>query len=666
SDVYTAKTKTTTPASAPTAFEMPKDYLMGSDHYYAQMVLKRFGQDIRWCGDMERFFVWNNGHWKMSKDQKVFQKLNDLVKELKDDIFLAKDADFKDLKKLIDRATKFASIHRQRAVLDYIKRDLMIESAELDKDVYLLNFQNCTVDLKTGEQKPHDRSDYITQMIPHDYEPEAKSELWTKFVDEIMGHDAEMVEYLQLAMGYACNGSTDEQSLFMLYGMGANGKSTFCEAILDALGDYGKTVADDFFVAKHQREHPTEIADLQGARLVVGSEFGGVMDEGKVKRLTGSDKLKARFMRGDMFEFAPTQTYFVCVNNKPTIRNTDDGIWRRVKLIPFTQQFSGDRRDKHLPKKLKLEHQGILAWLVDGAVRSYCKGIVEPEAVTIASKEYREEFDLIGRFIDDCCDTSNPHSKIKSSRLYQAYEKWAETIGEFKHGNKQFSTELLRKNFEKTKNGCMFWHGISLSESYQRWDLEGLEGKKHKLQENDSYVECNSASVPSRMSKNEDLTPPPVTTNTSKNQLSEEAKEPTAPPAQDDKPQTASTAEVEEKVDTGGGDASEPHIQDLKPDQLGVEVRMSDFIKRPPCLNIEAFEELDSEERIDVLIQQCCSLGFYRHEIGFESLYQGLKDDYLSRTHTNLINEFTMNLEQLAVNGSYNGNGNHNGNGDQR
>jgi hypothetical protein len=250
--------------------------------------------------------------------------------------------------------------------------------------------------------------------------------------------------------------------------------------------------------------------------------------------------------------------------------------------------------------------------------------------------------------------------------LYQAYEKWAETIGEFKHGNKQFSTELLRKNFEKTKNGCMFWHGISLSESYQRWDLEGLEGKKHKLQENDSYVECNSASVPSRMSKNEDLTPPPVTTNTSKNQLSEEAKEPTAPPAQDDKPQTASTAEVEEKVDTGGGDASEPHIQDLKPDQLGVEVRMSDFIKRPPCLNIEAFEELDSEERIDVLIQQCCSLGFYRHEIGFESLYQGLKDDYLSRTHTNLINEFTMNLEQLAVNGSYNGNGNHNGNGDQR
>ncbi|MDP7281116.1 MAG: phage/plasmid primase, P4 family, partial [Candidatus Poribacteria bacterium] len=349
-DVYKPiKAQPAIPRSAPTAFEIPKDYLMGSDHYYAEMVLKRFGQDIRWCSDMERFFVWSSGHWQISKDQKVFQKLNDLVKELKDDIFLAKDADFKDLKKLIDRASKFASIHRQRAVLDYIKRDVMIESADLDMDVYLLNFQNCTVDLRTGEQKPHDREDYITKMIPYDYNPEAKSELWTKFINEIMGNDTEMVEYLQLAMGYACNGSTDEQSLFMLYGMGANGKSTFCEAILDALGDYGKTVADDFFVAKHQREHPTEIADLQGARLVVGSEFGGVMDEGKVKRLTGSDKLKARFMRGDMFEFAPTQTYFVCVNNKPMIRNTDDGIWRRVKLIPFTRKFSGDQRDKHLP-----------------------------------------------------------------------------------------------------------------------------------------------------------------------------------------------------------------------------------------------------------------------------------------------------------------------------
>ena len=573
-DVYKPiKAQPAIPRSAPTAFEIPKDYLMGSDHYYAEMVLKRFGQDIRWCSDMERFFVWSSGHWQISKDQKVFQKLNDLVKELKDDIFLAKDADFKDLKKLIDRASKFANIHRQRAVLDYIKRDVMIESADLDMDVYLLNFQNCTVDLRTGEQKPHDREDYITKIIPYDYNPEAKSEQWIKFINEIMGNDAEMVEYLQLAMGYACNGSTDEQSLFMLHGMGANGKSTFCEAILDALGDYGKTVADDFFVAKHQREHPTEIADLQGARLVVGSEFGGVMDEGKVKRLTGSDKLKARFMRGDMFEFAPTQTYFVCVNNKPTIRNTDDGIWRRVKLIPFTQKFSGERRDKHLPKKLKAEHEGILAWLVDGAVRSYCEGIIEPEAVTIASQEYREEFDLIGRFIDDCCDTTNPHSKIKSSRLYQAYEKWADTVGEFKHGNKQFSTELLRKGFEKAKNGCVFWHGIDLNKSYRRWDLEGLEGEMHKPQENDLYGGSDiSLQTLQNDPNDEEFTPPTVSTKS------------TTTPEQDDKNETTSTTEVEEEVGTGGGeglveDAPELHIQDLLPHQLRMPVRMPEDMK---------------------------------------------------------------------------------------
>ena len=567
-DVYKpSKAQSAIPRSAPTAFEIPKDYLMGSDHYYAEMVVKRFGQDIRWCSDMERFFVWSSGHWQMSKDQKVFQKLNDLVKELKDDIFLAKDADFKDLKKLIDRASKFASIHRQRAVLDYIKRDMMIESADLDMDVNLLNFQNCTVHLQTGEQKSHDREDYITTIIPCDYNSAAKSELWTKFVNEIMGNNAEMVKYLQLAMGYACNGSTDEQSLFMLYGMGANGKSTFCEAILDALGDYGKTVADDFFVAKHQREHPTEIADLQGARLVVGSEFGGVMDEGKVKRLTGSDKLKARFMRGDMFEFAPTQTYFVCVNNKPVIRNTDDGIWRRLKLIPFTQKFSGDRRDKHLPQKLKAEHEGILAWLVDGAVRSYCEGIVEPEAVTVAGQEYREEFDLIGRFIDDCCDTTNSHSRIKSSRLYQAYEKWADTVGEFKHGNKQFSSELLRKGFDKAKDGWIFWHGINLSESYQRWDLEDLEGETHNPLENGLLR--GSVNLPPNPPNNKDFTPPPVSIKSA------------TTPKQDDKNETTG---VEEEIDTGRGedfveDTPEQHIQDLQPHQLGMRVRISEDTK---------------------------------------------------------------------------------------
>ena len=192
------------------------------------------------------------------------------------------------------------------------------------------------------------------------------------------------------------------------------------------------------------------------------------MDEGKVKRLTGSDKLKARFMRGDMFEFEPTQTYFVCVNNRPRVNNTDDGIWRRVKLVPFTQKFAGNQRDKHLPKTLKTEQKGILAWLVEGAVKSFQEGINEPDKVTIASQEYREEFDIVGRFIDECCikDISN---KTQSSELYKAYTAWCKSTGEYCHSTKQFATELQRQGFEKRKSGYIWWQGITLNAETQLW-----------------------------------------------------------------------------------------------------------------------------------------------------------------------------------------------------
>ena len=178
------------------------------------------------------------------------------------------------------------------------------------------------------------------------------------------------------------------------------------------------------------------------------------MDEGKVKRLTGSDKLKVRFMRGDMFEFSPTQTFFVCIKNKPVVRNTDDGIWRWVKLVPFEQKFTGQRRDKQLPKKLKKEKEGILVWLVQGAVTVYQQGIADPKKMQIASQKYRDEFDLVGRFIDQCCVRSN-YGGVQSSRLYRTYQAWCEESSEFQLDNRRFKTEMLRKGFEWNKSGVV-------------------------------------------------------------------------------------------------------------------------------------------------------------------------------------------------------------------
>ena len=388
--------------------------------------------------------------------------------------------DEKDLKRIIDRAAKFSSINRQKAVLEYCKRHLPIEARDLDLDVHLLNFDNCTVDLRTGKQRPHNREDYITKLIPRSYKPEAKAERWTKFVNQIMGGEVEMTDYLQQVAGYTCSGSTNEQVMFVFYGDGSNGKSTFAETCRQALGDYSQTVSDDFFMIKYQREHPTEIARLQGSRLVIGSESQGThsnstLDEGKVKRLTGGDTLIGRFMGKDYFEFSATQTYILLVNNKPVIRNTDDGIWRRLRLVPFDQKFEGDNRDLDLKQQLEMEMEGILAWMVEGAISAYQDGLREPATVTDASQEYRQEFDSIGSFIDECC-LQNINEKAQSSRLYQAYQQWCLENGEYAHNNRQFSAELQRKGFSKRKNGYIFFSGINLQRKiHKREEMEEVE-----------------------------------------------------------------------------------------------------------------------------------------------------------------------------------------------
>ena len=598
---YSGKTRTTPPRSAPTDFEMPRDYLMGSDRYYAELMVKHFGQDLRWCHDMEKWIVWNGKRWEIGKDHLVSDKMEQLAQILKEDIFRARDvfmdnSEFneKDLKRIIDRAAKFSSTSRQKAVLEYCKRHLPIEARDLDLDDYLLNFDNCTVDLRTGEQRPHDREDYITKLIPRSYKPKAKAERWTKFVNQIMGGEVEMTDYLQRVAGYTCNGSTNEQVMFVFYGDGSNGKSTFAETCRQALGDYSQTVSDDFFMIKYQREHPTEIARLQGSRLVIGSESQGAhsnstLDEGKVKRLTGGDTLIGRFMGKDYFEFPASQTYILLVNNKPVIRNTDDGIWRRLRLVPFDQKFEGDNRDLDLKQQLEIEMEGILAWMVEGAISAYQDGLQEPETVTDASQEYRREFDSIGSFIDECC-LQDINQKAQSSRLYQAYQQWCLENGEYAHNNRQFATELQRKGFSKIKNGYIFFCGLSLRRKiHPREKLEEMEETEGILQvpEKNKTLSRESELPPDPPNSQQPAyTPPPVLINQVGQDLVEDGQV-TDPGniinfSQDDRHSEevkVSLPLVGNVKAEDGNSTSELHIPDLQPHQLGMPIRMSEDMR---------------------------------------------------------------------------------------
>jgi putative DNA primase/helicase len=279
-----------------------------------------------------------------------------------------------------------------------------------------------------------------------------------------MNDNAELISFLQRAVGYSLTGSTREQCLFMLYGCGANGKTTFLEAISDVLAGYAQRTPTDTLLAKDTSGISNDIARLKGARFVVASEVeeGKRMAESLVKQMTGGEKMTARFMRAEYFEFMPHFKLWVGTNHKPVIRGTDQAIWRRIKLIPFNVTIPPEERDKNLLNKLRREMPGILNWAVMGCMDWQKNGLGEPEEVIKATNDYRSEMDVLTRFVSDCCTTATQRG-TKSSELYKKYAEWSKDNGEFALSQTKFSTRMQEKGFNKTRtNRGMVWEGIAI------------------------------------------------------------------------------------------------------------------------------------------------------------------------------------------------------------
>jgi putative DNA primase/helicase len=258
-----------------------------------------------------------------------------------------------------------------------------------DADPWLLNTPSETIDLRTGEGKPHDPADYLTKITgvaPSVLDPCPN---WKSFLDRITDSRTELPKYLQRMAGYALTGSTREHALFFCYGLGANGKTTFINAITAAAGDYHRAAQIETFTASNHDRHPTELAGLRGARLVtaIETEEGRRWAESRIKTLTGGDKVEARFMRQDFFEYTPQFKLIIAGNHKPGLRSVDEAIRRRFNLIPFTVTIPPGERDETLPAKLNAELPGILAWMIDGCLDWQERGLAPPEIVTEASAE---------------------------------------------------------------------------------------------------------------------------------------------------------------------------------------------------------------------------------------------------------------------------------------
>lgn len=319
-----------------------------------------------------------------------------------------------------------------------------------DRDPWLLNTPAGVVDLHNGTLGPHDCALHMTKLTMA--APQGECPAWLTFLAQVTGGDADLQTYLRRVVGYALTGVTTEHALFFLYGTGANGKSVFLNTITAIVGDYASVAPMDMFMATHGERHPTDMAGLRGARIVtsIETEQGSRWAESKLKALTGGDRITARFMRQDFFEFVPQFKLLVAGNHKPSIRNVDEAMRRRLHMVPFTVTIPPAQRDKRLPERLLAERDGILAWALQGCLEWQRVGLRPPPSVLAATDEYFEAEDALGRWIEECCERVASHVETTAT-LFASWKVWAEANGEYVGSVRRFSDSLLNRNFERDR-----------------------------------------------------------------------------------------------------------------------------------------------------------------------------------------------------------------------
>lgn len=351
----------------------------------------------------------------------------------------------------LEARQKWAKKCEQRATIESaIKMAeplLACGASEMDADPMLVGMPAGVLDLRNCEVRSHQPGDRITRTLSCNYDPDAQCPVFQGFVNQIMGGDAELVDYVQRILGYALSGKRDEQMLPILYGTGANGKSTLVNAIQEIFGDYAATGATGLLTAQNQGGDSGAEADLLGRRLVIVSETGESdrMNEEQVKRLTSREDIKARRLYQNYMQFKPTHLLLLQTNHKPRVAGTDHGIWRRLKLIPFLVTIPEHARDVDLGTKLKSEYPGILRWMVEGWKKYQANGLHTPQRVLDATAEYRSISDQVGMFLSEMC-TVGKEQKCTNEQIYFAYERWANDSGERAISKRRFSQQLSERD----------------------------------------------------------------------------------------------------------------------------------------------------------------------------------------------------------------------------
>jgi len=455
----------------------------------AERLVSMFGDDLRHSSAIG-WLIWEDTHWQRDVGEgsvhrltfrmirSMYQRGKELITELEQSIpgddgqQNGPQRDRDSIQKQAEALIKWAKVSETRSriegLIDEAQHMVQISPLMLDADDWVLNVSNGTIDLKTGELRPHVKADLLTHFSPVAYDPTASYEGWDTFIERILP-DIERREFVQRAAGYSLTGSVEEEKLLFPYGPTGTGKSTFFRAIASVMGDYSCTSSFESFLEKKTPGGiPNDIARLAGKRMVTSIEVesGQKMAEGLVKQITGGDVISARFLHKEWFEFVPKFKLWLAANHRPRVKDDDDAIWRRIVQIPFDVQIPASERDdslKNVLTDIEIAGPAILKWMVDGCLTWQQIGLAIPAGVKAATDDYRMEMDPLTDFLDECC-VMIPNAITGNADLYGSYKSWAGEAGHrFPLGRKAF-TQRMEANplVEHEKHNKRRWFGIGI------------------------------------------------------------------------------------------------------------------------------------------------------------------------------------------------------------
>jgi putative DNA primase/helicase len=452
---------------------IPQDYQLDhltTDVGNAERFVRQYGEVVKYNPKRKMWLIWQGTHWDWDDNVRVLNLAQKTARSIYSEAAIQEDPRYR--RALSEWAQSSESNMRLKAMIEQVKPRVVVELNELDKDGWLYNCANGTIDLLTGQLLPHRKDDLITVCVPITYDPAAECPKWLPFLDYITDHNTELQSYLKKAVGYTLTGEIKEQIFFDCYGeQGNNGKTTFLTIVRSLAGDYGTPVPIDLFLYKYRSNaaqgHTESLANIQGKRFVIPHELEqrARLAMGLLKTLTGNDAIKASRKGEHEIEFVPICKIWIYGNYKPIVNETGNSFWRRLKLIPFNVTVPDTEIDINLPFKLHKELSGILNWAIEGCLAWQKEGFGKCDAITDATEKYRQESDELADFIQDACEIGIGRDYFATKKaMKEAYLQWCEDNGRYPMRSSDFAHALTAKGIVDGKQSNQRgWLGIKIT-----------------------------------------------------------------------------------------------------------------------------------------------------------------------------------------------------------